>query len=211
MAWQCKYKVYVLSNLSWLQPTMLWPVADLLWQAHNLRPTTNNVTPKIWWITRREKWLRPLNHPIENHGWNNWYFVHKTLHWNQIFCGNPICNNRDSAIDTERTARVEFKAAKCKKLIKSSHLICFFVLLWSDAASLTTQWTRRRTKHSRRHMKILHQLFVSSINKHCQFHRQLRGTSKSKWPLVNYVNAIMFCRRLRANEKKEKELSTLNG
>lgn len=36
---------------------------------------------------------------------------------------------------------------------------------------------------------------VSSINKHGQFHSQLSGRSKSKWRLVNYVNAIMSWRQ----------------
>lgn len=104
-----------------------------------------------------------------------------------------------SPIDTEinRTrCKARHGSMKCEKFINTpAHLSCSDELLWSVTVSPSMWRTWKRTKRFRHRMKLLHHLFVSSINKSCQFHKPLSGISKSKWPLVYYVSAIMFYKK----------------
>lgn len=113
-----------------------------------------------------------------------------------------------SPIDTEinRTrCKARHGSMKCEKFINTpAHLSCSDELLWSVTVSPSMWRTWKRTKRFRHRMKLLHHLFVSSINKSCQFHKPLSGISKSKWPLVYYVSAIMFYKKNRGNVRDGK-------
>lgn len=110
-------------------------------------------------------------------------------------CGNPICNFRHSTPNQPHACETQHWWGNSEKLIKSSHLIYSFELRWFATESPLMRWIWEGKRRPRRHMKI---------NKRGQFQRQLSSRSKSKWPLVNYVNAIMFCE----GRNREEEMST---
>lgn len=84
-----------------------------------------------------------------------------------------------------------------------SHLICSSELQWYVTVTQLILGTRNRTAHFLCHMETLHHWVVPSASKQCQSHRRLRDSSESKWPLVNYVNAIMFCTEKKGEKKRK--------